>query len=50
MIDTWTRRLIEHHFPDDAVDLDDDTATAFRDRFGEYAGYAPISLFHYERS
>lgn len=49
-IDTWTRRLIERYFPDDAGDSYDVTATAFRDRFGEYAGYAQTYLFHYERS
>ena len=48
-IDTWTRRLIERHFPDDVADSYDVTATAFRDRFGRYAGYAQTYLYHYER-
>ncbi len=49
-IDTWTRRLIERYYPGDVADSYDATATAFRDRFGEYAGYAQTYLFHYERS
>lgn len=49
-IDTWTQRLIERYFPDDAAQSYDETAVAFRDRFGMYAGYAQTYLFHYERS
>lgn len=49
-IDTWTRRLIERYFPDDAAQSYDATAEAFRARFGVYAGYAQTYLFHYERS
>ena len=49
-IDTWTRRLIECYYPDDVADSYKTTATAFRNRFGEYAGYAQTYLYHNERS
>ena len=49
-IDTWTRRFIERYFPDIAGDSYETTATAFRDRFGKYAGYAQTYLYNYERS
>ena len=49
-IDTWTRRLVATHFPDVAADSYEATADAFRDRFGEHAGYAQTYLYHYERA
>jgi N-glycosylase/DNA lyase len=49
-IDTWTQKLIKRYYPDVTAKSYEDTATAFRDRFGEYAGYAQTYLFHYERS
>ena len=49
-IDTWTRRLIERSYPAVARESYAATASAFRDRFGEYAGYAQTYLYHYVRS
>lgn len=49
-IDRWTRRLIETHFPDLARETYGETADAFREHFGQYAGYAQTYIYHYERS
>jgi len=49
-VDRWTRRLIETYFPDLARETYGETADAFREHFGQYAGYAQTYLFHYERS
>lgn len=49
-VDTWTRRLVERDYPDLAADSYEATASAFRDRFGDAAGYAQTYLFHHERS
>jgi len=49
-LDTWMLRVIEEHYPEMDGDGYDETADAFRERFGEYAGYAQNYLFHYERT
>ena len=49
-VDTWTRRLIEEHYPECARDSDGATADAFRKKFGAYAGYAQTYLYHAARS
>lgn len=48
-LDTWMLQVVEEHYPEMNGGTYDETADAFRDRFGEYAGYAQNYLFHYER-
>ena len=49
-VDTWTRRLVERHYPEMAGPTYEATASAFRDRFGDFAGYAQTYLYHFGRS
>jgi N-glycosylase/DNA lyase len=49
-VDRWARRLVETYFPDLARETYGETADAFREHFGQYAGYAQTYLYHYERS
>jgi N-glycosylase/DNA lyase len=48
-LDTWMLQVVEEHYPEMNGGTYDETADAFRDRFGEHAGYAQNYLFHYER-
>ena len=48
-LDTWMLQVVEEHYPEMDGGNYDDTADAFRARFGEHAGYAQNYLFHYER-
>jgi len=49
-LDTWLRRIIDEHYPELARGGYDETARAFRDRFGEYAGYAQTYMYHHART
>ena len=49
-VDTWTRRLVERFYPAMADESYDATASAFRERFGDLAGYAQTYLYHFVRS
>lgn len=49
-LDTWLNRIIEEKYPGLAHGGYDETARAFRDRFGEYAGYAQTYMYHYART
>lgn len=49
-IDTWIRTLIERYYPAIAHGSYEATASAFRDRFGDFAGYAQTYLYHFVRS
>lgn len=49
-IDTWTRQVLERYYPDIVSDSYEATAEAYRERFGEYAGYAQTYLYHYGRT
>lgn len=48
-LDTWMLKVVEEHYPEMDGGTYDETADAFRERFGEHAGYAQNYLFHYER-
>ena len=48
-LDTWMLQVVEEHYPEMDGGTYDETADAFRERFGEHAGYAQNYLFHYER-
>ena len=48
-LDTWMMKVVEEHYPEMDGGTYDETADAFRERFGEHAGYAQNYLFHYER-
>ena len=48
-LDTWMLKVVEEHYPEISGGSYDETADAFRERFGEHAGYAQNYLFHYER-
>ncbi|MFB6165690.1 MAG: DNA-3-methyladenine glycosylase [Haloarculaceae archaeon] len=48
-IDTWTRRILERHYPDLARDGYQTTGDAVREYFGPRAGYAQTYLYHYFR-
>ena len=49
-LDTWMLQVVENHYPEMDGGTYSETADAFRERFGEHAGYAQNYLFHYERS
>jgi 3-methyladenine DNA glycosylase/8-oxoguanine DNA glycosylase len=48
-LDTWMVKTIEEYYPEMSGSTYDETADAFRERFGEHAGYAQSYLFHYIR-
>lgn len=48
-LDTWMLKVVKEHYPEMDGGTYDETADAFRERFGENAGYAQNYLFHYER-
>ncbi len=48
--DTWMQKTVEEHYPDLVGSNYRETSRNFRDRFGEYAGYAQNYLFHYIRT
>ena len=48
-LDTWMLKVVEEHYPEMSGGSYDETADAFREQFGEHAGYAQNYLFHYER-
>jgi N-glycosylase/DNA lyase len=48
-LDTWMLQVVENHYPEMDGGTYSETADAFRERFGEHAGYAQNYLFHYER-
>jgi len=43
-------KVVEEEYPEFDRDGYDETADAFRDEFGEYAGYAQNYLFHHARN
>jgi len=49
-LDTWMEKVVEEEYPEFDRDGYDETADAFRDEFGEYAGYAQNYLFHHARN
>jgi N-glycosylase/DNA lyase len=49
-LDTWMLQIVEKHYPEMDGGTYSETANAFRNRFGEHAGYAQNYLFHYERT
>lgn len=48
-IDTWIRSAVEDYFPECDHGSYTATSRALRDRWGAYAGYAQLFLFHYLR-
>jgi N-glycosylase/DNA lyase len=48
-LDTWMLQVVENHYPEMDGGTYSKTSDAFRERFGEHAGYAQNYLFHYER-
>jgi N-glycosylase/DNA lyase len=48
-LDTWMLQVVEEYYPEMDGGTYNETADAFRERFGRYAGYAQNYLFHYER-
>jgi len=48
-LDTWMLKTVDEYYPEMAGETYDETADAFRARFGEHAGYAQNYLFHYIR-
>lgn len=48
-LDTWMLKTVEEYYPEMSGKTYGETADAFRERFGEHAGYAQNYLFHYIR-
>ena len=48
-LDTWMLKTVDEYYPEMDGETYDETADAFRARFGEHAGYAQNYLFHYIR-
>jgi N-glycosylase/DNA lyase len=49
-LDTWLRRIIDEHYPGLVGGTYEETARAFRDRFGGYGGYVQTVLYHEART
>ena len=49
-LDTWLNRIVDEHYPELRGETYAETARAFRDRFGEYAGYAQTYMYHEART
>lgn len=49
-LDTWLRRIIAEHYPELQGEGYEETARAFRERFGRYGGYAQTYLYHEART